>query len=76
MVNDLIVTYAIYRVGNYIFWPVFIFVAVLLFHPVGWLIIGVIWFLGQMYKGVEEQVAEEDAQARCNAPDASTPTPH
>ena len=75
MVNDLIVTYAIYRVGNYIFWPAFILVAVLLFHPVGWLIIALIWFLGQMYRGVEEQVAEEDAQARSNAPDASTPTP-
>ena len=76
MVKDLIVTYVIYRVGMVLFWPLVIVVGLLLFHPVGWLIIALIWFLGQMYKGVEEQVAEEDAQARSNAPDASTPTPH
>jgi len=64
MVNDGIFVYLIYKIGSFLFWPVVIIFGLLLFHPVGWLIIGVIWFLSQAYKGVEAQIAEEDAQAR------------
>ena len=69
--KDLIVTYVIYRVGMVLFWPLVIIVGLLLFHPVGWLIIGVVWFLGLAYKGIEAEVAEEDANAR----DAEPETP-
>jgi len=74
MVNEGIITYLFVRVGVVLFWPVVIFAAVLLFNPITWLIIGVIWLLSNAYKGVEAQVAEEDAQARAAESDAPSAT--
>ena len=64
MVNELLVTYGLYRIGSVLFFPVVIVGALLLFTPVEWLILGSIWFLSNVAKGVAEQVAEEDATAR------------
>ena len=70
MVNELLVTYGIYRIGSLLFFPLVIVGALLLFTPVGWLILGSIWFLSNVAKSVEEQVALEDAQnATEGAPD-------
>ena len=62
MVNELLVTYGLYRIGSVLFFPLVIVGALLLFTPIGWLILAVLWFLGQAYKGVEEQLAEEDGK--------------
>ena len=70
MVNELLVTYGLYRIGSVLFFPVVIVGALLLFTPVGWLILGLIWFLSNVAKGVAEQVAEEDARARESEPQA------
>ena len=64
MVNDLLVAYGIYRVGSVLFWPLLLIGFFLVFTPIGWLILAVMWFLRHAYKGIEEQVAEEDAKAR------------
>ena len=70
MLNELLVTYGLYRIGSLLFFPLVIVGALLLFTPVGWLILAVLWFLGQAYKGVEEQVAEEARNAEPQAPAA------
>lgn len=64
MVNDLLVTYGIYRVGSVLALPIMIVVSLLLFTPVGWLILGSIWFLSNVAKVAAQQVAEEDTRAR------------
>ena len=64
MVNDGIFAYLIYKIGSILLLPMVFIVALLLFNPIGWLIIGVIWFASQAYKSAEAQVAEEGAQAR------------
>lgn len=74
MVNELLVGYGIYRIGSVLFFPLVIIGALLLFTPVGWLILGSIWFLSNVAKVAAQQVAEEDARAREAEPQAPSPS--
>ena len=62
MVNELLITYGLYRIGSALVFSLVIIGALLLFTPVGWLILGSIWLLSNVAKGVAEQVTLEDAQ--------------
>lgn len=74
MVNELLVMNGLYRIGSVLFFALVIVGALLLFTPVGWLILASSWGLPNVAKGAAEQVAEEDARARDAESTAPSPS--
>ena len=64
MLNELLVTYGFYRIGSVLVLPIIIVVSLLLFTPVGWLILGSIWVLSIVAKLTAEQAAKKTTKRR------------